>query len=81
MAILSSQTKASKGKDVVILTGKQLFEADTKLISSDADFLATLAAEEDEIFGSGILKVKPGETDASALDGVDASLFQDFDDE
>jgi len=79
MTILSSQTKASKGKDVVILTGKQLFEADIKLISSDADFLATLAAEEDEIFGSDILKAKPEEANATALDGVDASLFQDFD--
>ena len=65
LAALASRTKSSKSKskEQVKLTGKQLFEVDTKMISSDAQLLAEIAFEQeqierDEIFGSNVLTNK-----------------------
>ena len=80
---LASKTKSSKGKlnDSVKLTGKQLFEVDTKMITSDANLLAELAFEKeqnarDEVFGSNILQKQVESQGASDLSNVDFSLFQ-----
>ena len=65
LVALASRTKSSKSKskEQVKLTGKQLFEVDTKMISSDAQLLAEIAFEQeqnerDEIFGSNVLTNK-----------------------
>ena len=65
LAELTSRTKSSKSKsyEQVKLTGKQLFEVDTKMITSDAQLLAEIAFEQqqnerDEIFGSKALLKK-----------------------
>eukprot|EP00944_MAST-04C_sp_MAST-4C-sp1_P007698 g7698.t1 len=80
---LAAKTKSSKGKlnDSVKLTGKQLFEVDTKMITSDANLLAELAFEKeqnarDEVFGSNILQKQAESQGASDLSNVDFSLFQ-----
>ena len=80
---LASKTKSSKGKlnDSVKLTGKQLFEVDTKMITSDANLLAELAFEKeqnarDEVFGSNVLQKQLESQEASDLSNVDFSLFQ-----
>ena len=80
---LASKTKSSKGKlnDSVKLTGKQLFEVDTKMITSDATLLAELAFEKeqnvrDEVFGSNVLQKQAESQDTSDLSNVDFSLFQ-----
>ena len=80
---LAAKTKSSKGKlnDSVKLTGKQLFEVDTKMITSDANLLAELAFEKeqnarDEVFGSNILQKQAESQGASDLSKVDFSLFQ-----
>lgn len=80
---LATKTKSSKGKsnDHVKLTGKQLFEVDTKMITSDATLLAELAFEKeqnarDEVFGSNVLQKQAESQDSSDLSNVDFSLFQ-----
>ena len=69
---LSLKTKLGKGKVDRKLTGKRLFEMDTKMITSDAAFLAEMMTEEgDQVFGSSVLSEnKPGSGTS-----VDASLF------
>ena len=56
---LSLKTKLGKGKVDRKLTGKRLFEMDTKMITSDAAFLAEMMAEEgDQVFGSSVHVVR-----------------------